>query len=296
GTEDYVYKVDKTLTPEECEGNLPPPEDVIEITSCREINESGNYILANNIIASSGDCIIINADNVVLDCLNRKIEGSNGGEVAINVFSYGNIIRNCHIENFEFDGIKIDCVSKHNLIENNSVSHIDHRAIFLDKFDVSTTNNIIKDNILRDSEFGLLNYGLFTIIEDNEICQNTLDIDSGVGSFTGNNNLCDTTKDYHDESVGEGCENPCPGTSTSSSIDIPQIGETFQLSFYGQDIEDGRGLVIITGQPIQRTIAQRVFHGDEIDITPQLSGPLVTRLISLDPVRISRLVQKVQEI
>ncbi|MEM2115340.1 MAG: NosD domain-containing protein, partial [Candidatus Woesearchaeota archaeon] len=48
------------------------------ITSCQNISESGYYFLANN-LSVNGNCINITANNVVLNCQNRKIQGSNTG-------------------------------------------------------------------------------------------------------------------------------------------------------------------------------------------------------------------------
>ena len=65
------------------------------ITSCQNINSDGIYYLANNLV-SSGDCIIVNAQNVVIDGQGYSIT-SWGHGILINVSSFNISIVNVNI-------------------------------------------------------------------------------------------------------------------------------------------------------------------------------------------------------
>lgn len=75
----------------------------INVTSCRDITTSGNYVLANN-ISSSGTCISIEGvvSNVTFDGNGRTITVSSGD--AVDVFADTNSIQNITVRNFTSNG------------------------------------------------------------------------------------------------------------------------------------------------------------------------------------------------
>ena len=81
------------------------------------ISSSGSYVLSQN-ISSSGDCVSIESNDVVLDCQGYSITGDDSG-IGINVSSSSNVtIRNCSISNF-YDGIYMNSTDNISILDND---------------------------------------------------------------------------------------------------------------------------------------------------------------------------------
>jgi hypothetical protein len=90
------------------------------------------------------------------------------------------------------------------------------------------------------------------------------------------------------------CENcECiPNIQSSGSNPRPNI--PIEQSFHGESFNQG-GIAIITG-PLE-TVIRSISSGSIVIVTPESSGQLVTRAISLNPeARITRLIQEIQEV
>jgi len=86
------------------------------ISTCQTINQSGNYYLTTN-ISKSGDCLVINASNVVVDGNGYKITGNvngNGAFAGARGYSYelNNIIVTGGITS---NGISFSCAVDYNV-------------------------------------------------------------------------------------------------------------------------------------------------------------------------------------
>lgn len=60
---------------------------VREIDSCTEITESGRYVLTEDLEASGGVCLVISADDVLLDGVGHTISNGRGTGVAVGAYS-----------------------------------------------------------------------------------------------------------------------------------------------------------------------------------------------------------------
>ncbi len=107
-----------------------PTVSAASITSCTNITNSGEYVLANDIDASGYTyCINISASNVILDCQGHEIY--KGGSDAHLIYFEGGVrnnitIRNCILNETDW-GIKAyDLVGSNWLIENNVFKNIDY--------------------------------------------------------------------------------------------------------------------------------------------------------------------------
>jgi hypothetical protein len=75
-----------------------------EISSCgTEITSSGTYLVTQNLINTSGDCISIeNTSNVTLDCQGYRLTGTGSDDgIWVSNNSTGVVIRNCDVYNFQ---------------------------------------------------------------------------------------------------------------------------------------------------------------------------------------------------
>lgn len=122
-----------------------------EIDACGVLNQSGEtYVLTGDIVQlTNSDCIIIQADNVTLDCKNHSITGpGNAGEYhGIRVSNvYGATVVNCDVEGFGHAGIRVDGGGNH-LIENNISSNNYYRGMSI----VSSNGNMISHNLVSDN-------------------------------------------------------------------------------------------------------------------------------------------------
>jgi hypothetical protein len=88
------------------------------ITSCQNINSDGTYYLANNLVNYYGDCIIVNAQNVVIDGQGYSIT-SLGSGIFINVSSFNIYIVNVRINSLLlFDSSNINLQGS---VENSTI-------------------------------------------------------------------------------------------------------------------------------------------------------------------------------
>jgi len=84
------------------------------ITSCQNINSDGTYYLANNLV-SSGNCIIVNAQNVVIDGQGYSITSSGHG-IVINVPSFNISIVNVNISSNQNN------IYREGFVENSTIT------------------------------------------------------------------------------------------------------------------------------------------------------------------------------
>ncbi len=138
------------------------------ITSCQNINSDGTYYLANNLV-SSGNCIIVNAQNVVIDGQGYSITSSGHG-IIINVSSFNisivnvnissnqnNIYREGFVENSTITIYNSTLISNGtNLLVRNQSHSVNNLSIEIQNSTLNSTANNIhftvnksSDNIIR---------------------------------------------------------------------------------------------------------------------------------------------------
>jgi hypothetical protein len=158
------------------------------ITTCGYITESGEYSILNDIDATSygDDCIVISADNVILNGNDNTITGDSN----FNCIDTGDEIYNgLEIHNLEISGFNdgITLLTSSSSIYSNSISGGSDFGIYLDG-----DNNNVYDNTINDQGSSSGVYGISIDGSGNNIHDNTLSgIDAGRNpiTITGNNNI-----------------------------------------------------------------------------------------------------------
>jgi hypothetical protein len=86
-------------------------EGPIEIEKCRTIDKPGSYKLVNNLVAGTGDCLVITADLVTVDLAGFSISGTATGQnvgIGTSANLLGLAVRNGSISGF---GVGVDLAS-----------------------------------------------------------------------------------------------------------------------------------------------------------------------------------------
>jgi len=128
------------------------------ITQCTVIDRYDVYSLTSDLTAN-GNCIVITANNVVLNCQNHKIIGDKTG-IGIDVSAIGVTINNCDISNFK-QAIYIKSSGNANIFYNKLYNN--DWGIY-----VVSNNNFIKGNVILDNIRGVVtDYSSGNTIYDN---------------------------------------------------------------------------------------------------------------------------------
>ncbi|MBW2984055.1 right-handed parallel beta-helix repeat-containing protein [Candidatus Woesearchaeota archaeon] len=140
----------------DCDG-MPDYMDSDCITRCGDtIYQAGAVVkLDQDLLNCPGGGIVINTDNVVLDCQGNSITGSHAGYFnGVSSINYNsNTVKNCTISNF-YSGIHLEHSSNNNIIDNTIGSTArQNRAIHIGE--ESFGNNIIGNNITGDLYYGI---------------------------------------------------------------------------------------------------------------------------------------------
>lgn len=119
----------------------------ITVDSCGNLSTANvTYDLSNDIV-SSGTCLTIGANGIILDCQEYIITGENAsGSYGIHAIGKSNVtIKNCNIRDYQY-GIYLDS-SDSNALENNTLSSNTRWGIILDSSSFnSLTNNTAHSN------------------------------------------------------------------------------------------------------------------------------------------------------
>ena len=149
------------------------------IASCQSLNSPGTYYLTNNILNySSGTCLYLNSNNIILDCQGYLIDGVDSGSgdgIDNSGFNYVEI-RNCVITDF-FYGIRF--TGDYGTITNNVANSNVDSGILLD---VSTYAAASGNTANSNTNYGFWLYSS----SSNTFTNNTANSNSGPGTFNGN--------------------------------------------------------------------------------------------------------------
>lgn len=135
-------------------------EPKVDVTPKTVILECGdviteNTILGNNLINCPQHGLIINADNVTLDCNEHMIDGDSNTDTWGIVLSGVNdvTIKNCNAQEFRAGVYLIS--SYNNTITKNTLNNNDHYGVFID----NSHHNEISDNIANhNGRYGIFPY------------------------------------------------------------------------------------------------------------------------------------------
>jgi parallel beta-helix repeat protein len=134
------------------------------VTSCPK-TISQDSVLSSSITCSSGNGIIINADDITLDCNNYLITGD-GTSSGIYITGRSNVvIKNCNITNFYY-GVRVEHSTNIEINSSNYLYDNDFYAIY----QFNSTGTKIIDNTLENDNNGVYSINSEnTIIKDNNI-------------------------------------------------------------------------------------------------------------------------------
>jgi parallel beta-helix repeat protein len=142
----------------------------LPISDCGTINISGNYSLSEDIFQNEPqDCILINADDVVLDCNGRTIELDFERKTAITSTGDNTVIKNWLINgNPQGYGIKFNRVD-FGEISNNNLNGFRVGIWILEQ----STNDTIKNNEVTQNFDGILIQNTFdSVVKNNSLVKN----------------------------------------------------------------------------------------------------------------------------
>jgi len=128
---------------------------------CGKLSGAGViYCISADLIANTTNCININADNIILNCVDHRITGNGTGiknpQNAIIVNGNNVKIKNCVLENFANSGILVN-VSDNNILENIESYNSPYGLIIK-----NANNNTINSSNIHDN-----NYSGISIISSN---------------------------------------------------------------------------------------------------------------------------------
>lgn len=140
----------------------------ITLTDCKDSGwiNGETYTLVGDVFTTKS-CMVIDTDNIVLDCNGMTIEGDGSGvDAGVKLSNHQGItVVNCRIDNFE------DCIDMHetigNTIEGNTLSNCLDDGMDLDK---NANSNIIKNNRISKSAHAIM----LTDAKGNRILDNTI--------------------------------------------------------------------------------------------------------------------------
>ncbi|MBU3913544.1 MAG: right-handed parallel beta-helix repeat-containing protein [Nanoarchaeota archaeon] len=132
-----------------------------EISSCQEINQSGNYTLIQNIVNNelTGNCFTISVQNVTLDCNGKSIT-SDDNYAGIYSNQKGTVIRNCDItmgvrkEGYGEGGTGIYLDRADNSLVENCTLNNQYKGILVEG---GLSNGIFRNLIVNDNQ----DYGIY---------------------------------------------------------------------------------------------------------------------------------------
>ena len=188
-----------------------------DISSCQQINLSGNYVLINA-VNSSGTCFDVQADNVVLDCHGNSITGNGNGYGVFLSDRTGVTIKNCTITNFD---VGIELLSSSNNVLTSNIVNSNYGTNYRGGINLedNSNNNVITDNTANfNNQDGItLSFSSNNNIINNDVSNN---IGNGMTMITGfNNNISDNTVNHNQDgiSIGNSSDNIMTGNNANNN-------------------------------------------------------------------------------
>ncbi|MGC9445096.1 MAG: NosD domain-containing protein, partial [Candidatus Methanospirareceae archaeon] len=192
-------------------------ESSVTCTSCEDCTtklNSGLYdtvILSQNILNHTGNCITLEADNVVFDCSGYFISGDFLAapldfDYGIRVTGGNNVVTKCNVGLFWY-GMWLDFANFTTITENNMALN-GYSGLTLS----NSNNNYITANTMNFNSYGLAILNSYnTVINSNAACGNLIaDIwQENASGNTGSNNTCYNTHNWNDTGTTGGCTHLC---------------------------------------------------------------------------------------
>jgi parallel beta-helix repeat protein len=237
---------DHVNCPHDCEEiACVEPHDDMHITESTLLC-SGTYPIDD---WGDGGVIVIDNDDVVLDCNGAKLDG-NGHGIAIISDSTKNVtVKNCYIQNFS-TAVMFNNVTNAKIFHSAFVSNADSGIELIGNNQSQITQNYIKDN-----GYGIQIYSSTdTEISQNLVCPNVnIDIYSHTNNVndTGFDNACDNAQGWDDINT-TGCTYKCTYPVCVTPTDDLYINSDTTLcpGFYNIPDSGAEGVIIINASDI----------------------------------------------
>ncbi len=159
-TSKITSKIASTKAPTNTLKKQEKPRIIYLVSECESINTSGNYSLTQD-LSSNGTCIIINSNDVILNCQGHSITGNltftgglgTGSGILVN--NSDNVsIKNCNITHY-VDAIKLQNVNN-SIIFNNNLSWNGRAGTFLN---LSNYTNVSNNNASYNFHYRIDTHG-----------------------------------------------------------------------------------------------------------------------------------------
>ncbi|VVB73221.1 Periplasmic copper-binding protein (NosD) [uncultured archaeon] len=186
---------------------------------CGSLDESDAvYTLTRN-VSSAGNCFMIAADNVTLDCNGYTLSGDSSGNGIDNSGGYDyTTVRDCIITNFS-NGISFDGGASNGAIDNNTVSS-NNFGVFLQ---TGSNNNTLTGNRVVSN----INRGIYiSSCFNSTVANNNASLDGNVGielSGSGNSTVIGNTVDSN---VYGGASGILLGSSSGNNVSDNTVANT----------------------------------------------------------------------
>ncbi len=225
------------------------------IDKCMEIDKSGKYLLEEDVSATS-DCIIINTDDVEIDCQGFSIKGKNKGNALFFNNTLSVKVNNCHISDFK-NATYLDNVQNISF-ENVTISNNNIGIVFNMSKDINIINSTIFDNNLNFNYVGMIENECSFIMEnvhdrDGRVhLFNPLDLDITNVSDINSISFCNADK-FSIEGNDDNVSDINVFFTTNFSIDDVNPEKIFvyssnDFSINNIDFINGKGLDIINSE------------------------------------------------
>ena len=170
------------------DGSIDPPDAPIKT------HDNVTYTLTDN-ITSSGDGIVVERDNIIIDGASYTIQGPGGTGYGIDLSSRSNVsIKNTNIRNF-FRGIML-ASSSNNKISNSNITANLFEGILVDR---SSNNTLLGNNITNNGRGIWLDYSSYNMLEGNRMSDNgqNFGVDGSYINYVDDSNTVDDKPIYY---------------------------------------------------------------------------------------------------
>jgi len=146
----------------------------MEIDSCQELNIANEvYVLTTSITDHSGDCFLVTANDVTLDCGDNTVDGIDDYHGLTSINNERTIVRNCIFTDWG-DGILFDTNINNGIIENTVSNSASSTGFYI----IDSHNVIVRDTTTNNNDIGIVLEFCYNCTLENVVANNNAD--SGI--------------------------------------------------------------------------------------------------------------------